>query len=364
MRPETSTTTPVPSRPSTSVHPLEIGVHSPRDPASGDSDDTHPHFRYGWDAVPSLSTVFRHSGWAPYRQRVYNALRHLNGPSWGLEAFSDCGQQIRVLQSVADPSRFKTAGTYCHHRFCVPCGNDRSRVIVNNLLEALPHVRLRFITLTIKTRYGGLSESIAHIQASFRKLQRGSPWRKHVTGGVAFLEVKRSSNSDNWHVHYHLLVQGSYWPHDHLRHCWHNVTGDSTVVDIRPCRRRAGVAAYAAKYAGKPCDPRAILDHDLLIEAIQALKGVHLCATFGSWRSMKLTKPIETGEWTDIGDLDYWIAMAANRDPEADTILSLLPGGSPDSALLIASERAPPPISGGAPADPQTRLFPDMSWYE
>lgn len=323
------------------------------------SEETDPHFEYDFDPRPTLSAVFRHSGWAPTRQRVAAAMRRINGGTWSLDAFCSCGDTIRVMRSLADPNVFKLTGTYCHNRFCVPCANERSRVIVHNLLNNLPKTTIRMITLTIAASTGNLADRIAHIRQSLRKLQRGAHWKRYVTGGIAFLEVKRSSRSESWHVHYHLLAEGHYWPHDVLRDAWHNVTGDSHIVDIRPARTRNGIASYAAKYAGKPLDPRAVRDPVLLEEALRALHGVHLIAAFGRWRRISLTKPIDTGEWEDVGGLDTYLTAAANGDPIAEALLRAVRGGDPYGAMQIAIDRTPPARPPPPERHRQLRFWPE-----
>lgn len=348
---------------STSVHPPEKESHLAADHSSSDSGDTDAHFAYHWRPHCTMSTVFRHSGWARTRARVYDALARVFPPSARHDNFACCGDHVRVLKSREDPPRIKLAGNYCHDRFCVPCANQRSRLIVNNLLALIPRVTVRMLTLTIRAENDVLAEKIAKIRHSLARLRKTKLWRKHVKGGVAFLEVKRSSRSDSWHVHYHALLEGKFFPHAHLKALWLKATGDSDIVHIVPAKTRNGIAVYASKYAGKPLDPAAVRDSDLLDEAIAALHGVHLVQQFGTWKHFRLTEPPDDGDWEDYCSLNELIFQASEGDERALAALKLLPESCIADALSVAVARGPPYVPASAPVSPQYRLFPDMSWY-
>ncbi len=115
---------------------------------------------------------FRHATWHRDRARVQEALdptdpdphawiRYEHDPDWeGLDPlpfpsdrarrFRQCGERSVVLQHADDPSRYKVACQRCHDRFCLPCMQDRARLIVANLRAQVKYEPTRFLTLTLK----------------------------------------------------------------------------------------------------------------------------------------------------------------------------------------------------------------------
>lgn len=258
-------------------------------------------------------------------------------------AFASCGYEIFVFRSIADPPEYRTGGSYCHDRFCVPCGNHRSRTIARNLLEALPKTRVRFVTLTISDSTPMLDEKLNKLRTSFALLQRTVCWKRTVTGGAAFLEVKRSDRSESWNVHYHVLVTGKYIDQALLSHTWHNITGDSMIVDVRSAGSRESVSKYVCKYASKPVHPSVVRDPDLLDEAIVALKRRRLCQTFGRLRGVKLTDPGNEDAWEQIGTLDDFLVRERDGDQEIASILATLRCDGLDDARRCLAQRPNPP---------------------
>jgi len=291
----------------------------------------------------SHSSIFRHSGWDHDRQRVHHAMQCAGVPLPRLVAFESCGAHARVLQSLDDQSRYRIAGSYCHDRFCLPCGQERARTIARNTLEILDGRPCRFITLTVRAAGLDLASAIEHLRASFCRLRRTAEWRSHVDGGAAFLELKWIGSSQRWHPHYHMLVEGKYFPHELLKQLWKQSTGDSDIVDIRYVRDERKITRYVVKYASKPIGHDLIADEDRLVEVILALKGKRLCLTFGTWRGYRLAVVNTEGAWIDVGDLDTWIARAASGDAIARKVLVGIGKASAEAA--IAHPRPPPEVS-------------------
>jgi len=326
-----------------SVHPLEISRRThyeiPPEYATDPSDAYHTSI----DPCPSLSTVFRHSGWSRDRDRVYHALRRTRQSASRLSAFARCGSSIRVMQSTENPSCYRLAGSYCHDRVCLPCANARSRTIAMNLVNAIPKGRSRFLTLTLQHENESLVHLLTKLQRSFSRLQKSKLWRARVAGGAAFLEVKRSSLSDSWHVHYHALVVGRYVPQAELSQAWYNITGDSTIVDIRSAGGPEAVSRYITKYASKPINPDFIREPDLLAEAIVALRRRRLCQTFGTLRGVALTDEPTDEAWATVDTLDNLLLRERDGDEEAAKILAVLRSDGLDDARHCLRSRPPPP---------------------
>lgn len=322
---------------STPVHPVEISPY-PEDPP--------PLALFAANVplqkTPSLRTDladvnFRHSGWRPTRTRVFRAMQATDTPSARLERYSECGTNAWVMRSLDDNKLYKIASSKCHDRFCVACGNERSRVIAHNVQSRITAKVLRFVTLTLRSGSEPLADTCSRLTRCFSRLRSRQLWKSTVTGGVGFLEIKRSARLDRWHAHLHLIVEGKYIPKASLKKAWHEVTGDSFVVDIRFVHDKELAAKYVTKYASKPMDPSIIRDADLLREAIEALRSRRLCLTFGTWRGVSLTETPDDGEWITVCSLTSLLAQIHNGDTDALQFLRRI------AATGRGEARAPPP---------------------
>lgn len=349
-----------PSAPEASVHPLEtkappglgLGLDTPAVEKTASFANVCPD--------PSLSEVFRHSGWSHHRAAVNAALQRTMQSVTRICRFQGCGTEVFVLRSPADPPTYRLSGVYCHDRVCLPCANDRARTISRNLLAALPGKRVRFLTLTISDQTPILAEKLDKLRDSFAKLQRSSLWKRRVAGGAAFLEVKRSERSPNWHVHYHVLVTGRYIPHADLKHTWRNITGDSFIVDIRPGGSLTAVSRYVTKYASKPLSADILRRPALLDEAIVALHGRRLCQTFGGLRGVRLTETPTDDTWEQVGTLDDFLRRERDGDAEAAYVLMTLRTDRLDDARQYLFDHPdPPPIE--RPVAPRNAYLFDPS---
>lgn len=347
--------------PSTSVHPVEISQShdlASLDPTGDTPDD---RFSLAPHLSPTLATVFRHSGWLPMRRRIYAAFQRVHINPARQSAFAFCGDQVRVLRSDQDPTRYKLVGSYCHDRWCTPCATERARTIANNVLELANVRRLRFVTLTLAGSATPLVHRVHKIRLSFSRLRATRLWKTSVKAAIACLEVKWNPGSHNWHVHFHVLAQGRYIPHAVLKQTWHNITGDSYVVDIRLANDRRKVAKYLTKYASKPLDPSYMRDDHRLDEAIQALHNVRLVEAYGMWRGKPLTKPPSDGTWTEVYDLDELFYAVLNGSESAKAIMRKLVQPGYDDAMTLAMYRNQPTTPRPPPPNhaSQARLWPD-----
>jgi hypothetical protein len=299
-----------------------------------------------------LPTVnFRHSGWQATRNRVWSALQDANVSDSRLNNFQLCGFNAWVYESVEEPGRYRIACDRCHDRFCLPCGQERSRTIAANVLDRLGNAPARFLTLTLAARDEPLADTVTRLYKCFARLRTRKLWQQSVTGGVAFLEVKRSRDARHWHVHLHALLQGKYLHNQALSAAWHQITGDSYVVDIRLVTSHDNATRYVAKYASKPLDPTTTRDPAALTEAIVALTGRRLCLTFGTWRGLSLTDPPDPEDWTPIGPLVNILERAAAGDDDARSILATLKGTN------LCQHPRPPPTNSIGPDVPGQQRF-------
>lgn len=348
-----------------SLDPLEISQQSDDPPVP--SEARREVDRLDWTAgdLATLSSVFRHSGWAPIRRRVYASLQRTMQPVNRILAFSSCGDVIRVLENNDDDMRFKLVGNYCHDRWCTPCAVERARTIAHNVLDLAGTNRLRFLTLTLKASVMPLVDRLSYLRTSFARLKRTRLWKRSVSAGIACLEVKRYLTVDGWHCHYHVLFQGRYIVRTELAATWKAITGDSDIVDVRLARDRRNVAKYITKYVSKPLDTTFVGANDLLDEAIRALKGVRLMDTFGAWRGKPLTRTVDDGKWHDVGTLDSYVIAAYEGNTFAKRVIASLHRSGTADALLAAAEWRPPVLPRPPPEPPTTpSLFGDSDRME
>lgn len=302
-----------------------------------------PHFIPPAMPPGTLARTFRHNGWQHLRTIVYRAL-HATGQTMARRtSFSDCGHGAYVLRSCDNPNKYRLAGSTCHDRFCTPCATERSRTIATNVAARLGTDGCRFVTLTVREGADGLRPAIAHLYASFRRLQRKRFWSSRVTGGVAFLEIKWNEATARWHPHLHCLTHGKFMPQRDLSNLWRQITGDSFIVDIRACKGATAITRYVTKYASKPLNMTYAADFDRLCEAVLALKGKRICVTFGGWRSVLLTDHPDEDGWVQIDSLQSIIHRASNGDVEARAILHALDGQAAEAVLIVAEQQRPRP---------------------
>ena len=80
-----------------------------------------------------------------------------------------------------------------------------------------------------------------------------------MQGAVWSYEVKRGKGSGSWHPHLHMIALAESMPDQAaLSAEWHNITGDSFIVDVRPVSQEDPVSGfievfkYAVKFADQP----------------------------------------------------------------------------------------------------------------
>lgn len=237
----------------------------------------------------SLSSNFRHSGWAIIRKKVFDGLARTVQSSSRRSSFGSCGSYSWVEQHNEDPLKFRIRHNHCNDRLCTPCANQRSEILRNSLMQLIGDKPTSFITLTLCGKNEPLGELVDRLYKSFRALRLHPLWAENVIGGAAFLEIKHNAKSNRWHPHLHIIANAKFIDQGLLSTAWRSITGDSYIVDIRRVKNAAVTGHYVTKYASKPLNTSFCHDNALLDEAIKALKGRRLCLTFGEWYGTPLT---------------------------------------------------------------------------
>jgi len=253
------------------------------------------------------------------------------------QRFAMCGSTAWLLESNTDPIRYRVASNRCHDRWCEACAVERRRTVARNLSAKAPSKNLRILTLTLKSNDESLGTAMAKITKSFRRLRSCNWWRSSVVGGIYFHEVTLNQKTNQWHSHLHVLIEGSFLPHEQIKQSWLAITGDSYIVDIRRCRDSRHAASYVAKYAGKAISPDVWHHPAALEEAMQALHSRRLFQPFGSWTKMKLSRsPADDIGWEAVCPLFRVLQLADVGDPWAMTVLCHITGArAPEPRTLF-----------------------------
>ena len=121
-----------------------------------------------------------------------------------------------------------------------------------------PRLNAYLVTLTVKDG-SDLGERFKHLHKSQRELwKRKARGRGSVLDGVSAAvwsyEVKRGEGSGVWHPHLHMIALSESMPDQgRLSSEWHNITGDSFIVDVRPISQEDPASGFIEvfKYAVK-----------------------------------------------------------------------------------------------------------------
>lgn len=310
--------------PATSVHPQETSLPDESLCPTRPKPDTKSTDDARLEPLSTSDLSFRHRGWLPLRRKVAAAIASEWPYSRRYERFLSCGQHAYVVKHPTNASDYRVQADYCHDRWCVPCARQRARVLASNLSKATADRPCRFVTLTLKSGQEPLHALVHKLYRCFALLRRTRLWRAKVTGGAAIVEVVRGKDKNRWHPHLHVLVHGGFIPQRELSAEWLRITRDSSIVDIRLARTESDVAHYVTKYVSKPIPAGIAHNPDLLLELITALHKKRLCATFGTWRGLRLTDTGDPVEWMFVGSLATIRRDAAHGVSSAVAILNVL----------------------------------------
>lgn len=300
--------------PSSSLAPLEtnpppqLSAHIPRQQWGNPEFSIQP-------ATPAESE-FRHSSWVIIRHRTLAAFERCGMSEQRIDRFCNCGSGSWLYKSATGDD-ITIRSNKCHDRWCLACQRERAGTITNALQSAMSAKTCRFLTFALRHSHTPLKAQLDRLYRSFSTLRRRKDWKEHVRGGAAFLEVKIGRDG-LWHAHFHCVIEGSWWDQKEISRAWHEVTGDSSIVDVRKISDDAEAAHYVTKYVTKPAHSDVYAKPDLLDEMVVSLRGRRLCMTFGSWRGIKLEPDVHDDvEWVAVGSLDSLRSRARDGDAEA-----------------------------------------------
>ena len=207
------------------------------------------------------------------------------------------------------------AAQFCKkHLLCPLCAIRRGAKALSAYLQRWhaiqlqrPGLRPYLVTLTVKDG-PDLAERFKHLHKSQREL-----WmRKHrgrgsvldgVEGAVWSYEVKRGQGSGVWHPHLHMIALCETPPDaEKLSSEWHEITGDSFIVDVRPISQEDPVSGFIEvfKYAVKFSDQ----EPADTVHAWEILRGKRLLASAGCFRGVDIPDEL-TDDCSDVEGLPF-----------------------------------------------------------
>lgn len=208
------------------------------------------------------------------------------------------------------------------HLLCPFCAGIRaSKAIqkytarVDEVLKKNRKLKPVLITLTVKNGTD-LSERSAHLIKSLRTLiKRRQDYNKKgrgfnefckINGAMYSYENTYNEQTKEWHPHVHMFALLDDWiDQEQISETWHEITGDSFIVDIRKVKKEkdlgyAKAAAEVCKYALKFGD----LTVEHTWEAFKVLKGKRLSGAFGCLYGVKIPENL-ADDMPDEKDLPY-----------------------------------------------------------
>lgn len=233
--------------------------------------------------------------------RIYFYLDKLNDSSKRF-SLENCRSQAWFVRNI-ESGDVRVAANACRLRWCPVCSDSRRSYISHSVAGWVEHQSYpKFLTLTIMHSNAPLEHQIDHLYKYFRLLRKRREFCDCVPGGFWFFQIKKSKTSGQWHPHLHCLITGKYIPHSRLVHMWKEITGNSTVLDIRPIRDPAKACNDAARYAACP-GSLAGLPFDDALELVECMHGRRICGTWGTARAVSLRPPtsVDGSEWETVG---------------------------------------------------------------
>lgn len=281
--------------------------------------DVHPRFPYF--PPDREAVIYRHQFWSAHRQKIWDALNTIGAGANRLRRFHSCGTGVWLYKS-ADGKDISLRCSCCHDRACQACARGRSKLISANIEAHLSGRTTRFLTVTLKHSRLSYKSQIDRLYRSFSAFRRRKDFRDHVIGGVAAFEGKLGRDG-LLHPHMHLIIEGSFWSQYDIRKAWHEVTGDSWIVDIQAKGDDRSKAHYLSKYITKPISDDFFLHPEKLAEFLLAIKGRRMAFCFGTWRKVLklLERDDDDTDWVPLGSLSQLASNAAAGDPEARRFL-------------------------------------------
>ncbi len=196
---------------------------------------------------------------------------------------SHCGKPLKVRLSCGD-------------RTCPTCRKKWFGYHFDTILKIVSGwTRVYFMTLTVRNipdrSFGRFH--VDYLRRDFGKLRRKV---KVIAGGFYVVQVTNAGSG--WHLHLHVIYDGSYVHQKKLSRLWCDITSGSWIVGIREVQDRKKAVAYLLRdFLQTP----KIRPEDA--EAFNSIfRGSRLVQPFGLYRKTKFRIPYEC---PDCGDSSW-----------------------------------------------------------
>ena len=186
-----------------------------------------------------------------------------------------------TLYQDNDTGRLIVSQTRCKSRVCPRCATFRAHQVQGRIRKLVQHLDdPRFLTLTLVSSNAPLRSQVESLKQAFVRFRRSREYKKHVTGGVAIMEITYNAKACQWHPHLHCIIDGTYWAQRKISAVWQRSSNGSRVVDIRRIASRSALVHYVTKYVSKSSVCSAI-PPERIAEWATNLHGLRVFQCFG-----------------------------------------------------------------------------------
>lgn len=288
-----------------------------------------------------------------------------------------CGSWLHLREfECSGVSKIRNANFCGKFLICPACAARRSMKLVSPyekkvlmLQDMFPKLIPMMVTLTIKNR-PDLPDALQHIKASLSRMTAAArkgksassrngriEWNK-IAGAVRAFEVKLGKTSGLWHPHAHSFVLATEKINKfHLSAEWERFTGDSMVVDVRPCEN--GIVKgliEVLKYVSKPTE----LPPHLLYHLYVSAKGSRFVDPQGCMRGVPEPVLEQDDDEGCVGPFRDFIALWRGFGYSMESVsprLNILKPGDPGYGapreVIYQDPGEEDPFAGLAPAAEQ-----------
>ena len=229
--------------------------------------------------------------------------------------------------SVLEQNGNKLRSRFCNNRWCNICNRIRTAKLIKGYGAAIDSmIDPRFVTLTVpNVPATELRAEIRRMISEFRKIQElRRKHKKPLIRGIRKLEVTYNPDLQNFHPHFHFIVEGEAAA-DELIEAWldRNTTADKRGQDQREAKNPIELFKYFAKLTSKSKSDTIIIKAGKMVrieysypEALdlvfQAIEGTRIIQPIGGIKYIK--EDIEDLETVVVEDLEPEEALWIYQD--------------------------------------------------
>lgn len=283
-----------------------------------------------------LESEWRFRGCAELRETLLKVAEWAGASTKAVNRFRLCGSMATVWRSESTGS-LKVRANHCHNRWCPRCRvyvQNRTRRRIEKWLKTANRSALKFVTLTLRPSSRPLSEHLAHLLKSFRRLRSSRFWRALSVRGMGIAETTRGATGRDWHLHLHLIIESPYMDARKLSDAWRTASGGSFIVSVKGVRRDQAtekLIEYLAGYMAKEPPGVDATDAKLVTEWVHALTAQHWVVAFGQAKRVEIPEKVDEerdpGPWEYVAPLATLILAARGGHEIAIDLLQRLDAG-------------------------------------